>query len=64
MRDGAVVPIGEEEIEIGMKDMMIGIGEDVEEEMIIINGDELLSFLFKTSWLSIVNTFKSDTDYF
>jgi hypothetical protein len=62
MRDGEVVPIGEGEIEKGMKGMMIGIGVDVEEGMIIISGDRLFSFLFEKSWLAIVNTFKSGTE--
>jgi hypothetical protein len=45
-------------------DMMIGIGVDVEEEMIVTSGDELFSFLFRTYWLTIVNAFKSGTDDF
>jgi hypothetical protein len=67
MRDGAVVLIAEEEIGIGIgmrKCMMIGIGVDVEEEMIVTSGDELFSFLFRTSRLAIVNAFKSGTDLF
>ena len=65
MIDEEVVLIGEGGIGIGIgmrTDMMIGIGVDVEEEMIVISGDELFSFLFRTSWLAIVNAFKSGTD--